>query len=138
MALQIDQYLATGEEAAPRTTLLTGKYACYDVYECQDGKYVSVGAIESKFFRNLCEELGFAHLASHQFDDDAQDSIREAFRTRFKLRDRDVWVADLAPKDTCVAPVLDVSEVAKAFPTQTAPGHDFEQLTPLIAGSVRR
>ena len=38
MALQIDQYLATGEEAGPRTTLLTGKYACYDVYECRDGK----------------------------------------------------------------------------------------------------
>src|ERR1044071_5575242 len=64
MALQIDQYLATGEEAGPRTTLLTGKYACYDVYECRDGKFVSVGAIEGQFFKNLCEALGLPDLAT--------------------------------------------------------------------------
>lgn len=138
MALQIDQFLATGEEAAPRTTLLTGKYACYDVYECQDGKYVSVGAIETKFFHNLCDALGLTQFATKQFDDAAQGEIRRAFQGRFKMRDRDVWVAELSSKDTCVAPVLDVSEVAKAFPTQQAPGHDFEQLPPLIAGSVTR
>ena len=137
MALQIDQFLATGEETAPRTTLLTGKYACYDVYECGDGKHVSVGAIESKFFHNLCDELGLSELAKSQFDDAKQDDIRDAFRARFKLRDRDDWVTALAPKDTCVAPVLSVAEVAATFPTQSTP-HGFDQLTPLIAGSVKR
>jgi alpha-methylacyl-CoA racemase len=136
MALQVDQFLATGEEAGPGTTLLTGKYACYGIYPCRDGKAVSVGAIEAQFFANLCAALGVPQHAASQYDDDQQDTIREAFRAAFLLRDRDDWVAELAPKDTCVAPVLSVREVAEAFPTQeTAAG--FRQLAPLIAGSVR-
>jgi alpha-methylacyl-CoA racemase len=136
MGLQIDQFLATGEEAGPRTTLLTGKYACYDTYECADGKWVSVGAIESQFFRNLCEALGVAELAAAQFDDERQDEVRSALRSAFATRDRDAWVSELAPKETCVAPVLSVAEVAATFPTQDAGG--FQQLKPLIAGSVIR
>ena len=137
MALQIDQYLATGEEASAGTSLLTGKYACYDVYPCRDGKLLSVGAIEANFFANLCGALGLRDLAALQYEDDKQDEVREALRNAFATRDRDEWVADLAPKDTCVAPVLSVSEVARTFPTQKAPSGDFDQLAPLIAGSRR-
>ncbi len=133
MALQIDQYLATGEEAGPRTTLLTGKYACYDTYECADGKWVAVGAIEGHFFRNLCEALGLSELASAQMDDTRQDELRAAIAAAFKTRPRDEWVCELASKDTCVGPVLSVAEAAETFPTQDAGG--FQQLKPLIAGS---
>ena len=138
MALQIDQFLATGEEAAPRTTLLTGKYACYQVYECADGKHLSVGAIEPKFFANLCDALGLPELAQHQMVDDMQDSLRVAIQDRLLAKGRDEWVEELASKDTCVAPILSVGEVAGVFRTQQAPGHDFRQLAPLIAGSVKR
>jgi alpha-methylacyl-CoA racemase len=139
MALQIDQYLATGEEAKPGTTLLTGKYACYDVYECRDGKAISVGAIEAQFFRNLCEALGLPDLATAQFDDDRQDEVREALRNAFAQKDRDAWVQELAPKDTCVAPVLSVAEAAEVFPTLEVELDDhrrFRQLGSTIAGSV--
>jgi len=139
MALQIDQYLATGEEAGPGTTLLTGKYACYDTYECRDGKAVSVGAIEAQFFRNLCEALGLPELAAAQFDDDRQDEIRKALAEAFAQKDRDVWVSELAPKDTCVAPVLSVAEAAHAFPQLDVdlPEHGrIRQLASTIAGSV--
>ena len=140
MALQIDQFLATGEEAAPRRTLLTGRYACYDVYPCRDGRWISVAAIEAVFFRNLCRALGREHFADAQYDDARQDEIRAAFRAVFATRDRDEWVADLAPQDTCVAPVLSVGEVPGMF------GHlvreashrehgTFRQLGPLVAGS---
>jgi alpha-methylacyl-CoA racemase len=137
MALQVDQYLATGEEAGPGTTLLTGKYACYATYECSDGKWLAVGAIEAQFFKNLCEALGLSDLAPAQYDDDRQDEVRTKLRQAFASRGRDEWVAELAPKDTCVAPVLSVSEVAATFPTQEAAG-GFKQLPPLVAGSVKR
>ncbi|HYZ93351.1 MAG TPA: CoA transferase [Actinomycetota bacterium] len=138
MALQIDQYLATGEESAPGTTLLTGRYACYGVYECRDGKWLSVAAIESQFFHNLCRALECEQLAEHQYDDKQQDEIRATFAATFATKNRDDWVAELAPLDTCVAPVLDVSEVASRFPElvqeATHPEHgSFEQLGPLIA-----
>jgi alpha-methylacyl-CoA racemase len=139
MALQIDQYLATGEEAKPGTTLLTGKYACYDVYECRDGKSVSVGAIEGQFFKNLCDALGLSELATAQFDDERQDEIRTAFYDAFAQRDRDDWVRELAPKDTCVAPVLSVAEAAAAFPQVEVEASEhgrIRQLASTIAGSV--
>ncbi len=138
MALQIDQYLATGEESAPGANLLTGRYACYDVYPCRDGKWLSVGAIEGVFFRNLCRALECEPFADHQFDDKQQDEIRATLRAVFASRDRDEWVAELAPLDTCVAPILSVSEVPDRFPEliqdASHPEHGtFKQLGPLIA-----
>lgn len=112
MSLQIEQYLATGEEPGPGTTLLTGRYACYDVYPCRDGRWLSVAAIEPVFFANLCRALGCEGYTAHQLDDAMQDEIRAAFRDAFAARDRDEWVDALAPSDCCVAPVLTIAEVA--------------------------
>lgn len=138
MALQIDQFLATGEEASPGATLLTGRYACYDVYQCRDGKWLSVGAIERQFFHNLCRALECEQYADQQFDDNRQDEIRATFRAAFAAKDRDDWVTELAPQDTCVAPVLSVSEVpgrfAELLQDATHPEHGtFRQFGPLIA-----
>ncbi|HKK51381.1 MAG TPA: CaiB/BaiF CoA-transferase family protein, partial [Myxococcota bacterium] len=113
MSLSIDQYLAEGEVAGPRQVLLTGRYAFYDVYETLDGRWISVGAIEPHFYRNLCERLGLPEYASHQYDDARQDEIRAAFRSAFSKRTRDEWAAELAPNDTCVAPVLTIPEVVQ-------------------------
>ena len=108
MALSLDQFLATGEVAGPRQVLLTGRYAFYDVYRCKDDKWVSVGAIEPHFYRNLCGLLGLDEWAEHQMDDARQDEIRQAFREAFLGRTRDEWVEALASKDTCVAPVYTI------------------------------
>ena len=58
MSLYVDEYLATGVEPGPGHNILTGRYACYDVYPCADGKQVAVGAIEPHFCANLCRLLG--------------------------------------------------------------------------------
>ena len=146
MALFVDEYLATGAETGPGTSLLTGKYACYDVYECADGKWLSVGAIEPAFFANLCRALGRAELAEHQMDDDRQDEIRAAFREVFMGKARDEWVAELAPANTCVAPVFSIAEVTRdehlaargAFVETSHPEHgSFRQVGPVLAGSER-
>ena len=146
MSLALDQYLATGEVSGPRQVLLTGRYAFYDVYPCRDGKWISVGAIEPHFYRNLCGLLGLERYAEHQMDDDRQDEIREAFRAVFVKRDRDDWVAELAGKDTCIAPVNDLTEVTRdphfrargVFMQAEHPSEGrFEQVAPVLAGGVR-
>jgi alpha-methylacyl-CoA racemase len=146
MSLFVDEYLATGVEAGPGTNLLTGRYACYDVYRARDGGWLAVGAIEEKFFANLCAALGLGHLADHQYHDDRQDEIRGAFRDAFATKDRDEWVAELSPKDTCVAPVLSIGDVVKddhferrgAFVPANHPEHGtFRQVAPVIAGAKR-
>jgi alpha-methylacyl-CoA racemase len=113
-ALAIDEHLATGG----RSTLLTGGNACYAVYGCSDGRFVTVAAIEAKFFANLCEALGVGELARYQYEPEHQDALRTALHDRFLEKTRDEWVALLAPQDTCVAPVLSIEEVAADVPKQ--------------------
>jgi alpha-methylacyl-CoA racemase len=111
MALNVDEYLATGEVPGPRHGILTGRYACYDVYRCADGRWLAVGAIEPHFYANLCRALGYEQWIEHQTDDAVQDRIRADFRAAFATRGRDDWVAELGPADTCVAPVYSVPEL---------------------------
>jgi alpha-methylacyl-CoA racemase len=110
MSLYVDEYLVTGVEPGPGHYILTGRYACYDVYECADGRFISVGVIEPPFWRNLCRLLHLDRYADHQTDDDMQDEIRATLSARFRTRSRDEWVAELGPADTCVAPVNTVAE----------------------------
>ena len=105
-SLAVDEHLATGASVGPGQNIITGRYACYDTYRAADGGWLAVGAIEAKFFANLCRLLGCAQWIDHQLDDDAQDGIRADFRAAFATRDRDDWAAELAGADTCVTPVL--------------------------------
>lgn len=112
MGLYVDEYLATGTEPGPGHYILTGKYAWYDIYECADGGWISVGAIEPHFFRKLCEQLGLADdHADAQMDADRQEAMRADFAAAFLTKTRDEWTEQLGPADCCVAPVLDVPEL---------------------------
>lgn len=147
MSLYVEQHLATGERPGPRHDLLTGKYACYDLYEAADGGWLSVAAIEPHFWANLCRLLGLDEYATAQLDDERQDEIRAALRAAFKARTRDEWTAELAPADTCVAPVLSVAEAADdeqfaargAIVEATHPTEgSFRQVGPVLAGQRGR
>lgn len=146
MSLHLDEYLATGAVPAPRHDLLTGRYACYDVYAARDGRWLAVGAIEPQFFANLCRALGCERWIDHQDDDAVQDEIRTAFRAAFATRDRDEWVATLGPANTCVSPVASVPEVVDdphfAARHSFSDAHDrdhgpFRQLGRVLAGMRR-
>lgn len=146
MSLYIDRYLATGEETHPGSDVLTGRYAWYGVYACADGRYVSVGAIEAHFFRNLCRLLDLDQYSGSQYDDAKQDEMRAAFAQRFLTKPRDAWVTALSGENTCVAPVLSIAEVAanphlRARQSFMHANHAergrFEQLGPVLAGGER-
>ena len=111
MSLAVDEYLAEGVEPGPRHGLLTGRYAWYDLYEASDGGWLAVGAIEPRFFTNLCRALGCEQWVDRQYDDGAVDGMRADFATAFATRTRDEWAADLGPADTCVSAVLGIPEV---------------------------
>ncbi len=145
-SLYIDQYLATGATPGPGHDVLTGRYACYDTYQARDGKWLAVGAIEPVFYANLCKAIGCEQWIPHQTDDARQDEIRAAFRTAFARRDRDDWVAELAPRDTCVTPVYSIDELTNdaqfrsrnVFVAAQHPEHGtFPQVGPVMAGIDR-
>jgi alpha-methylacyl-CoA racemase len=146
MSLSMDQYTAAGEVAGPRDTLLTGRYACYDIYEARDGGWLSVGAIEPHFYANLCKAIDCEQYVAHQMDDDKQDEIREAFKQAFLTRDRDDWAAELGPGNCCVAPVKSIPELIddpqwqsrRIFMEAEHPEHGkFMQVGPILAGGER-
>ena len=140
MALNVDEYLAVGIEPRPGHSLLTGRFACYGVYPTRDDKWLTVAAIEPRFWTNLCRALGLDRWIDHQHDDELQDMIRDEMTASFRTRTRDQWVAELGPADTCVAPVLDVPELVadKQYTARNAivdaPGGKYKQVGKVLAG----
>jgi len=84
----------------------------YDVYRCADGEYISVGAIEPKFYANLLATLGLdAAELPDQNDESQWPALKERFAACFAQRSRDEWMAAFDDDDHCVAPVLHFDEV---------------------------
>lgn len=117
---------------------LTGRYACYGVYECADGRYLSVGALEQKFWRALCETIGRPDLVEVQYaEGEEQERVRGELAAVLATRTRDEWAAALREVDACCEPVLELDEVA-AHPQVRARGMVVERPTGLeLAPAVR-
>ena len=92
----------------PVPRLLTGGVACYRIYETADGRYLTVGALEPKFWRRLCELLERPDLQDRAFDPELPE-LAALFRTR-SMRE---WLELLEHEDTCVGPVSTLDEAAK-------------------------
>ena len=100
---------AGGERVARGDQRLTGRYACYRVYECGDGRYYSVAALEPKFWRNLCEALKRPDLIDQHLSEDLE--TQKSLETIFRTKSRDEWEEVLASLDACCEPILDIDEV---------------------------
>jgi len=83
----------------------------YNVYETKDGKYVSVGAIEARFFDELVRRLNLPGLAQH--DRTRWPEMTAQFEKTFKSKTRDEWVEIFDGSDACFAPVLGWSEAPR-------------------------
>ena len=84
----------------------------YDTYECADGEYVAVGAIERQFFAELIRVLGLEDRAPGQHDQSRWPELRELLADTFRTRTRDEWAAVFDDVDACVAPVMRLTEAA--------------------------
>ncbi len=83
----------------------------YDVYETSDGKYVSIGSIEPKFYEDLIQRLGLnGQTLPAQNDRKGWPALRKVFSEKFKSKTRDEWCAAFDGSDACFAPVLTFSE----------------------------
>jgi len=87
---------------------LAGALVCYRPYECADG-WVTLGALEPKFWQNWCRGVGREDLIEKQFErpgSAAHEEVVEVFRSRT----RDEWQAFAGEHDCCLEPVLDLDE----------------------------
>ncbi|EFV86239.1 CaiB/BaiF CoA-transferase family protein [Achromobacter sp. SIMBA_011] len=86
----------------------------YDVYECADGKWVSVAPLERKFHDRLLELMGLDRESlGIQAGREGWPLARSIFAKAFKMKTQDQWCELLGTTDVCVAPVLSLDEVAQ-------------------------
>jgi crotonobetainyl-CoA:carnitine CoA-transferase CaiB-like acyl-CoA transferase len=111
MYVPFASFLANGAQPQRGNEGLSGRYACYQIYETKDGRYLSLGALEHKFWENACRVLGREDFIGKCFNDDAQEEMIAAFREIFKTRTAAEWLAAFENVDTCVALVNDIAEV---------------------------
>jgi len=94
------------------TNMLDGGAPYYDTYECADGRYVAVGAIEPQFYAALLAGLGLdAADLPDQNDRSRWPELRARLTEVFAGHDRDHWAKVFADSDACVTPVLAFGEV---------------------------
>jgi alpha-methylacyl-CoA racemase len=86
----------------------------YDVYETRDGKYVSIGAIEAKFYEELLRLSGLkGEQLPHQQDRNSWPAMKERLKNLFRTKTRDEWCKIMEGSDVCFAPVLSMDEAPR-------------------------
>jgi alpha-methylacyl-CoA racemase len=117
----------------------------YNVYETRDGKYVSIGAIETRFYEELLQKLGVPDLGQH--DREAWPRMKAQFEKAFRSKTREEWCKVFEGSDACFAPVLSWSEARRdphnAFRKNFVKVSEVEQPAPAprfsrTPGEVRR
>ena len=107
--------LASGFHSPERgTNLLDTGAHFYDVYECADGGWISLGSIEPQFYAELLDKLGLdAERFGKQNDRDLWPELSEEIAAVVRMKTRDEWDAILEGSDVCYAPVLTVDEAIR-------------------------
>ena len=124
----------TGREPSPGNEILSGRYACYNIYQTADDRWIAVGALEPKFWAELCRRLRCEELIPGQFEE-PQDPVKARIAAIFRTQPASVWFEQLWDSDCCVTPVRTVSEVAAELPDREGPPppalgqHTFEVLS---------
>lgn len=96
----------------------------YDCFECADGGFLSLGAIEPQFYARLLQGLGLHDVdPAQQLSTEHWPSLRARVAERIKTRSRAQWERDLADLDCCVAPVLSLDEAAAHAHAQARGNH---------------
>ena len=102
------------QRLTPGSPVLTQGFACYSIYACADGRHLTVGALEPKFFGRLCELVDRPELATRQYDDD-QPTVKRELADVFSTRPLEHWLRLFGSEDVCIGPVATRAEAAAAF-----------------------
>jgi alpha-methylacyl-CoA racemase len=113
LAAMFSGFLAAGSWSEERgANILDTGAPWYDVYETKDGKYVSIGSIETRFFDELIDRLKI-EKAPAQHDRSKWPQMRKTFSKIFRSKTRDEWCRVFEGSDACFAPVLSWSEARR-------------------------
>ena len=105
----------------------------YNIYRTQDGRYLSVGTIEPKFWRRLCEILGCEDLGARQYDVEHGAELQQRLAAIFQTKTQAAWLALIGSEEFCVTPVCSLEEALNSDLTRQSAmlTHRQEDIGPL-------
>jgi len=107
----LPRYWHDGTETQRGELPLGGAMPCYNLYECKDGQWLTLGALEPQFWATFCKRVGHEEWMEHQRDSGAEaEPTFAALRALFKSKARDEWLAFFADADVCIEPMLTIAE----------------------------
>ena len=105
---------AAGMMSNERGTNITDSGApFYDAYACSDGKWVSIGAVEKKFYAEVLRLLGLDSLLADQWKRESWSDAKSRIAEKIKTRTRDDWCKIFEGTESCFAPVLTLEEAPR-------------------------
>lgn len=107
-AMVMKNFLMRGEITHPGQSILNGGNPDYHVYRCKDGRFLSVGSLEFKFWNTLCEALGRTDWVERRRSQ--PQAVVAEMRVLFETRPRDEWFELLGKKDLAIGKVYTVDE----------------------------
>lgn len=111
LTIPVSTYLLSGEVPKRSNHRLSHRYACYNVYETKDGKFISIGAVEHRFWENICDYFNVPQYKIHQYDEKKRKEITDFFRRIFRKKTRKEWSEIFSEIDTCFGEVLEINEL---------------------------
>jgi len=105
------EYFSSGKAPQREDHRYLGAVPCYNVYETKDGQYISIGAVEAKFWATFCRKIGREDLIDKQFDQhpDTFHTIKQIFAGKTRAE----WDALLGPEEVCYSPILSIEDLTK-------------------------
>ncbi|MCM3764351.1 CaiB/BaiF CoA-transferase family protein [Neobacillus niacini] len=112
MQTMLPSYLVSGQLPGRGELVLNGGMACYETYETKDHRYLSVGALEMKFWKNFCQVIGKEELINQlNAPPEQQAGMKKEIQAIIETKTLTEWVGLFDGVDACVAPVLTMEEM---------------------------
>jgi crotonobetainyl-CoA:carnitine CoA-transferase CaiB-like acyl-CoA transferase len=102
-------FFSRGQDPGANETTFNGGRADYQVYRTRDRRFMALGALENKFWRNFCKAVDRFDLIDRQHGD--QEELKRELEELFAARTRREWEKLLKGKNTCCEPVVSLAEV---------------------------
>lgn len=95
-------------------SILSHRYACYNTYETSDKRYLSLGCLEFRFWKNLCTALERPEWIERQFDEATKDELISDMRSLIMRKTLDAWETFFESADVCWGRINNLDEVLEA------------------------
>ncbi|MBU1172502.1 MAG: CoA transferase [Proteobacteria bacterium] len=110
LTLALDFRQMSGQPITRSDSILSHRFAFYNTYETKDHKYLSLGCLEFRFWKKLCECLNKDEWIGLQFDENRKDDLINDMRTLFRSKNLDEWEKTFEGKDICWGIVKSLDE----------------------------